>query len=134
VTNLIVTLCHDGVGISESALVSRSLVISARDFYNYGKSGLGLKDSLFFVLDRESTPHVWRREAVAEGKKYTVCGADRMEASVRDFSTCTRCSGNSRICTRVVSGNNRVCTWVVVETVAYVRTGFFWAVWQVHTG
>jgi len=66
--------------------------------------------TLFSVLDRENTPHMWRSEEIIEGKKphgwYRVYG-----------SVCTGFQYMYMGC----SGNNRVCTHVVVGIATYVR-------------
>jgi thymidylate kinase len=127
VTNLIVTLCHDGVGISESALVSRSLVISAREFLQLWKIWPRVKDSLFFVLDRESTLHMWRREAVAEGKKSHVV-VDRTEVSSYRISVHVRGLQWEQSCMYRGFSGTVVYVQVSVETVVHPYR-FFWAVW-----
>jgi hypothetical protein len=97
-------------------------VISAREFLQLWKIWPRVMDSLFFVLGRESTLHVWRRETTQKGRSH-MCGADCMESLYR-ISVHVCGFQWEQSCMYVgFSGDSRVCTRVVVETVVYIRTG-----------
>jgi hypothetical protein len=55
------------------------------------KSGLGLRILYFLLLARKRTPHVWKREAMTEGRKLYEWSELYISVHI-SFGACTRVS------------------------------------------